>query len=51
MSQYNIIASTTESTVVAEYTPGTRRSDSYQSEAQLEKEFTPTALHLHDGGR
>ena len=39
MSQYNIIASTTESTVVAEYTPGTRRSDGYQSEAQLEKEF------------
>ena len=29
MSQYNLIAATTESTVVAEYTPEARRSDSY----------------------
>ncbi|MCM1527626.1 MAG: type I restriction endonuclease subunit R [Bacteroides sp.] len=28
-----------ESTVVSEYTPESRRSDSYQSEAELEKEF------------
>ena len=39
MSQYNLIAATTESTVVAEYTPEARRSDSYQSEAALEQEF------------
>ncbi len=39
MSTYNIIASTPESTVVAEYTPETRRSESYQSEAALEREF------------
>lgn len=39
MSQYNLIAATTESTVVAEYTPEARRSDSYQSEATLEQEF------------
>ena len=39
MSQYNFIAATTESTVVAEYTPETRRSESYQSEAALEREF------------
>ena len=39
MSNYNIIASTDESTVVAEYTPTPRREDSYQSEAQLEQEF------------
>ena len=39
MSQYNLIAATTESTVVAEYTPETRRSESYQSEAALEREF------------
>ena len=39
MSNYNIIASTDESTVVAEYTPTPMREDSYQSEAQLEQEF------------
>lgn len=39
MSTYNLIAATTESTVVAEYTPEARRSDSYQSEAALEQEF------------
>ena len=39
MSQYNLIASAGESTVVAEYTPETRRSESYQSEAALEREF------------
>lgn len=39
MSQYNLIASTAESTVVAEYTPEPRRSESYQSEAELEQEF------------
>ncbi len=39
MSQYNLIAATTESTVVAEYTPEARRSDSYQSEAALEQEL------------
>ncbi len=39
MTQYNLIAATSESTVVAEYTPEGRRSDSYQSEAALEQEF------------
>ena len=39
MSTYNLIASTTESTVVAEYTPEAQRSESYQSEAALEREF------------
>lgn len=39
MSTYNLIAATPESTVVAEYTPETRRSESYQSEAALEQEF------------
>ena len=37
--QYNLIAATSESPVVAEYTPETRRSESYQSEAALEREF------------
>mgnify|MGYP000066795233 FL=1 len=39
MSIYNIIAASNESTVVAEYTPESSRSDSFQSEAALEKEF------------
>lgn len=39
MSQFNIISSTNESTVVSEYIPETTRSDAFQSEAELEKEF------------
>ena len=39
MNSYNLIASTTEDTVLAEYTPAPTRSDAYQSEAELEKAF------------
>lgn len=39
MSTFNMVASMNESTVVAEYTPQANRSDSYQSEAELEQEF------------
>ena len=39
MSQFNIIASTDESTVVSEYQPQLTRSDAYQSEAALESAF------------
>ena len=39
MSYFNIVAQSSESTVVTEYTPQTKRSDAYQSEAELEKEF------------
>ena len=39
MSQYNIVISTDESTVVAEYNADGRKSSEYQSEADLEKEF------------
>ncbi len=39
MSYFNIVAATTENTVVTEYTPEPRTSDSYQSEAELEEEF------------
>ena len=39
MPNYNIIASSAESTVVTEYEPQTKRSDSYQSEAALENAF------------
>lgn len=36
---FNIVAATTENTVVTEYEPVKARSDSYQSEAALEEEF------------
>lgn len=39
MSMYNMILTTNESTVVAEYEPQPRRSDAYQSEATLEQAF------------
>ncbi len=39
MSTFNMVASMNESTVVSEYIPESRRSDSYQSEADLENEF------------
>ena len=39
MSYFNIVAQTTENTVVTEYEPVKARSDNYQSEADLEKEF------------
>ena len=39
MSFFNIVAASNESTVVAEYTPESARSDAYQSEAELEREF------------
>lgn len=42
MSQYNIIAESTEYTVVSEYEHAVHTSDAYQSEADLEKEF----IHL-----
>lgn len=39
MPYFNIVAETNENTVVTEYEPVKTRSDSYQSEAELEKEF------------
>ena len=39
MSFFNIIAQSSESTVITEYKPSAKRSDSYQSEADLEREF------------
>jgi type I restriction enzyme R subunit len=39
MTTYNIITSTNESTVVAEYVPEYRTAAEYQSEADLEREF------------
>ena len=39
MSTYSLIAFSNESTVVAEYIPKTARSDAYQSESELEREF------------
>ena len=42
MSQYNIIAESTDYTVVSEYEHTVHTSDAYQSEADLEREF----IHL-----
>ena len=39
MPYFNIVAQTSENTVVTEYEPVRARSDSYQSEAELEQEF------------
>lgn len=39
MTGFNMVAQCPESTVVAEYTPSSVRSDAYQSEAALEAEF------------
>ena len=51
---YNIIAETEEATVVSEYSPIYGKSDNYQSEADLEKEFIRQLqtqgydyLHIH----
>ena len=54
MSYFNIVAQTNENTVVTEYESVTKRSDAYQSEAGLEKEFIRLLteqgyeyLHIH----
>ena len=39
MSKYNVVMEMSNSTVVTEYKSIQKRSDSYQSEAALEKEF------------
>lgn len=39
MPYFNIVAQTSENTVVTEYEPVKARSDSYQSESELEQEF------------
>ena len=39
MTYFNIVAQTSDNTVVTEYEPVKAHSDSYQSEADLEKEF------------
>lgn len=39
MPYFNIVAETNENTVVTQYEPVKQRSDAYQSEADLEKEF------------
>lgn len=54
MPYFNIVAETSENTVVTEYTPEKARSDSYQSEEALENEFVRLLceqgyeyLHIH----
>ena len=46
MSYFNIVAQSNESTVVTEYKPQDKRSDAYQSEAQLEAEFIRLLVEL-----
>ena len=46
MKSYNIIASTDESTVVAEYVPDLKRKKDYQSEAELEQDFIQKLMGL-----
>ncbi|MCM1221805.1 MAG: type I restriction endonuclease subunit R, partial [Lachnospiraceae bacterium] len=46
MSYFNIVAETTENTVVTEYIPEQRTADTYQSEAELEKEFIENLCEL-----
>ena len=54
MSTYNIVTQSSESTVVAEYIPEKRNAESYQGEADLEREFISLLqaqgyeyLHIH----
>lgn len=54
MSYFNIVAQTNENTVVTEYESMSKRSDAYQTEAELEKEFIRLLteqgyeyLHIH----
>lgn len=54
MSTFNMVATMNESTVVTKYTPQSRQSGGYQSEADLEKEFIRMLceqgyehLHIH----
>src|SRR5574344_753306 len=42
MSNINIVASTSESTVVSEYSPDIKSRTAYQGEAELEKQFIET---------
>ena len=39
MPYFNIVAQTSENTVITEYEPAAKRAEGYQSEAALEKEF------------
>lgn len=39
MSYFNIVVQSSECTVLSEYKPENKRSEAYQSEADLEKEF------------
>ena len=39
MAYVNIVAQSSESTVVTEYKPQAKRSEAYQSETELEREF------------
>ncbi len=44
-NKYNLVAENSDSTVVAKYTPETKRAESYQSEADLERAFIQQLEH------
>ena len=46
MNQYNVVVQSEESTVLAEYISQGRRAESYQSEADLEREFIKLLTEL-----
>ncbi|MDE6425808.1 MAG: type I restriction endonuclease subunit R [Ruminococcus sp.] len=46
MSYFNIVATTSENTVVTEYIPEKRTAEAYQSEAELEREFISRLVGL-----
>ncbi len=46
MPYFNIVAETSENTVVTQYEPVPKRADSYQSEAALERGTTSAPLEI-----
>ena len=48
MPYFNIVSETTENTVVTEYKPDGNRAESYQSEAELEREFKRNGIPLDE---
>lgn len=45
MPYFNIVAETSENTVVTEYEPVKKRSDSYQSEAELSRSLSVCSVN------
>ena len=50
MINYSVLAASVENTVVSEYTPEIQNETTYQSEADLEKEFIKRGLDKTKNG-